>query len=261
MPTNNILFKTRMISFKGESGTMFSVDVDDREYWLTAKHILTGRKTEPAGEVNEKSVSLEVLDPIGDAMRWRPIEFAVLDPGKDVDIVVLVPKTKLQEIDIPSLKVATGDFLFGGECSFVGYPYASDWAVPFGSTAYKMPFIKHCYISGMIVEPIKMLVLDGINNSGFSGGPLLYNTGKSQVVIGVIAGYYPERGEVHSIEVPDTSTGARTRRNQRVVETRKKKESSFVVLNSGLVYAYMLDSTLAAIRENPMGQPITNRRY
>jgi hypothetical protein len=102
-PTSNILFKTLMIKSKTEAGTMFAIDVDNREYWLTAKHILTGRKTGPAGELKEKAVSLDVLDPIGDTIKWNPVQFAVIDPGKDVDIVVLVPNIKLQDVGPPDL--------------------------------------------------------------------------------------------------------------------------------------------------------------
>src|SRR6266446_2413426 len=64
-PTNNILFRTLMVKSKIEAGTMFPIEVDNREYWLTAKHILTGRKSGPAGEITAKTFTLDVLDPIG----------------------------------------------------------------------------------------------------------------------------------------------------------------------------------------------------
>lgn len=96
---------------------MFSIDVDNREYWLTAKHILTGRKTGPAGEVMEKNVSLDVLDPVGRSVEWNTVRFAVIDPGKDIDIVVLVPQSPLRnEVPIRSLQTSQGSFLMGGEC-------------------------------------------------------------------------------------------------------------------------------------------------
>jgi hypothetical protein len=189
---------------------MFSVQVDEREYWLTAKHILTGHKSGPAGEVKEKSIALDVLDPIGDEIKWRTLQFAVIDPGKDIDIIVLVPVINLQDIGIPSLKISSGEFGMGQECSFLGYPFANTWTATFqNSTKYKMPFIKNCHISGLIrVAGVAVLVLDGINNPGFSGGPVLYHTGPDQVVLGVISGYHSEPGEVHVIEVPDVPTAA-----------------------------------------------------
>jgi hypothetical protein len=255
MPTTNILFKTFMIRTKTDEGTMFSIDVDDREYWLTAKHILTGRKSGPAGEVTEKSVSLDVLDPVGEAVKWNPVEFTVIDPGKDIDIVVLVPESPLQEPPIPSLKVLSGNVGMGGECSFLGYPYANTWTATFsnsaGSAAYKMPFIKHCYISGIIRGPASMFVLDGINNFGFSGGPVLYDTGPNQVVIGVISGYHTEPGEVHSIEIPNPSSSG-TSQGARPNATRKE---NVVDLNSGIIIAYMAELAVDAIKKHPVGRP------
>ena len=131
-----------MIKTKTEAGTMFAIGVDNREYWLTAKHILTGRKTGPPGEVKEKTVSLDVLDPIGEAIKWNPVQFAVIDAGKDVDIVVLVPNIKLQDLGLRDLPVSSGSFGIGGECSFLGYPYASAWTAPFSDMPGSAPY--HC---------------------------------------------------------------------------------------------------------------------
>ncbi len=261
-PTVDILFRTLMIKYKHEAGTMFSVDVDNREYWLTAKHILTGRTSGPAGVVNQKEVTLEVLDPIGDAIRWNPVRFTVIDPGKDIDIVVLVPETKIRVVDIPSLKAASGNFGMGSECSFLGFPYAStstaDWQTSQGTVAYKMPFIKHCYISGMISKPIPILVLDGINNPGFSGGPVLYNTGPNQVVIGVISGYHVEPTEVHTIEVPNISTEATAPKVGKINPNGEKKEE-VVDINSGIILAYPISEAVSAIKKNPIGRPILSK--
>lgn len=255
-PTNNILFKTLMIKSKTEAGTMFAIEVDDREYWLTAKHILTGRKSGPAGEVTEETVTLDVLDPIGAAIKWDPIQLAVIDPGKDIDIVVLVPNIKLQDVGIPSLKVSPGGIGIGQECSFLGFPFASTWTATFSdSTQYKMPFIKHCYISGIIRQPAAMLVLDGINNPGFSGGPVLYHTGLDQVVLGVISGYHNEPGEVHSIEVPDVSTATQAPADKKPSPNGTKRKD-VVDLNTGIILAFMADAAVEAIKKNPIGRPV-----
>lgn len=247
-PTNNILFNTLMIKCGAETGTMFSVDVDNRQYWLTAKHILTGKTSGPAGEFSHKTVLLQILDPIGSEIKWNSIRFDVIDSGKDIDIVALVPTTQLQVSDIPALQLSSGNFGIGGECSFLGFPYADTWTATFSTTtgllSYKMPFIKHCYISGIIKQPQGVLVLDGINNPGFSGGPVLYNTGPSQVVIGVISGYHVELGQVHSVELPATSTAVGT------------KKENVVDLNSGIIIAYPVDAVLDAIRKNPIGHAI-----
>jgi hypothetical protein len=256
-PTNDILFKTLMVKSNTEAGTMFSIDVDGREYWLTAKHILTGRKSGPAGEISEKAVSLDVLDPIGEAIRWNPIQFTVIDPGKDIDIVVLVPNIELQTVPIPSLKVASTGMGMGQECSFLGFPFANTWTATFSnSIQYKMPFIKHCYISGIIRQPgtnASIIVLDGINNPGFSGGPVLFHTGPDQVVLGVISGYHPEPGEVHSIEVPDVTTAAQKPDEKKPNPNRTKKKD-VGDLNTGIIVAFLANAAIDAIKKNPIGR-------
>jgi len=254
-PTNNILFRTVMIRSKFEAGTMFSIEVDDHEYWLTAKHILTGLKTLPAGEVSEKNVSLDVLNPVGDAITWSTFQFAVIDPGKDIDIVVLVPTMKLLDVSVRSLKVYTDNIGLGQECSFLGFPYTSAWTATFSNSGqYKMPFIKHCYISGIITTAANahILVLDGINNPGFSGGPVLFHTGPDQVVLGVISGYRNEPGEVHSIEIPELPTAVQAPDNKKPKYTKK----DVVDLNTGIIIAFMADAAIDAIKKNPIGREV-----
>ena len=94
-PTINLIERVLMVELqiKGAnctvSGTIFSFDLDRREYWLTAKHVLTGAKKPPYGSVTEHSVTLAILNPDVQERRWMPVNFTVLDPGEDIDIVVL----------------------------------------------------------------------------------------------------------------------------------------------------------------------------
>jgi hypothetical protein len=52
--TKSALFRTFMIETNVGRGTAFSIDVDNREYWITAKHMFTGVKTGPAGVFTTK---------------------------------------------------------------------------------------------------------------------------------------------------------------------------------------------------------------
>jgi len=55
-----------MIETNVGRGTTFSIDVDNREYWITAKHMFTGVKTGPAGVFTTKKVLANVLLPAAD---------------------------------------------------------------------------------------------------------------------------------------------------------------------------------------------------
>jgi hypothetical protein len=95
--TNNALFRTFMIETNFGRGTTFSIDVDNREYWITAKHMFTGVKTGPAGAFTAKTVQANILSQSGEGeeghdLHWMTETFNVIDPGKDIDILVLVPE-------------------------------------------------------------------------------------------------------------------------------------------------------------------------
>jgi hypothetical protein len=89
-PTVNLIERVLMVQSvvpQGKAGTInvvgtiFSIDIDHREYWLTAKHILTGAKHPPYGSVTEKSVSLSILNPNAQGEQWESVNFSVIDPG------------------------------------------------------------------------------------------------------------------------------------------------------------------------------------
>lgn len=196
--TSNVLLRTSMVRSDKDAGTIFSIDVEEREYWITAKHILTGAKHPPHGTVDAKTATLKILSQVGDSENWIPETFNVIDPGKDVDIVVLAPpKALLDEKSIQSAKVGSANVTFGGECEFVGYPFGSAWTAKFEKgEMIHMPFIKRCTVSGQITSPQIIWVLDGINNEGFSGGPVVFQTGPSQQIIAVVSGFRTEPIEV-----------------------------------------------------------------
>jgi len=58
-----MLARVLMIQSQYFRGTAFMLDVDGREYWITAKHILTGAEHPPYGIVTSKAVSLKILNP------------------------------------------------------------------------------------------------------------------------------------------------------------------------------------------------------
>lgn len=250
-PTNNILTRTTMIQSQYGRGTAFSIDVDKREYWITAKHILTGAKHPPYGKFNSRTVSLSLLNPlVGDAQRreqWLPVVFSVLDVGKDIDIVVLAAPKPLLAQPLPSVPIGEGVVL-GGDCQFIGFPYGGGWRTTLKTDEkdYWFPFIKHCYVSGFAGgydgEP-RLLVLDGINNEGFSGGPVLSHAGAEQRIVAVISGYHTESAEVIAAVANRPNTAPAPEKHRKQVAN----------VNSGFILASGMQFAIDAIQENPIG--------
>ena len=166
-PTFNILTRISMVESDFGLGTKFSLDVDNREYWITAKHVLTGAEHPPYHSIKSKSERLKILQ----AQEWLTIDFAVLDPGEDIDIVVLAPSRLLLSNPLPGLTPSSDGVMIGGNCQFLGYPYGTGWPIKFDQgTSVWFPYVKHCGVSAGPQGDKRFWTLDGINNFGFLRG-------------------------------------------------------------------------------------------
>jgi hypothetical protein len=243
--THDSLLRVRMVKSQFGTGTIFSIEVDQREYWITAKHVLTGAEQAPFGTVTEK-VTLSLLDPTSAQVNWVPENFSVIDPGVGIDIVALAPGVPLQDNTVPSPPADSTGVPFGGECEFLGFPFGNAWPAMFlNGTAYRMPFMKRCTISGRYIAPQNIWVLDGINNLGFSGGPVVFGTGPAQQTMAVISGYQTEPAAV--VPVPKQPGHS---------SKPKKRPKEMVNVNSGFIIAYDISYAVEAIKKNPIG-PLT----
>lgn len=254
--TDDIIMRTMMIRYQGESATVFTVDIDNREYWITAKHLFTKAKTGPSGVFTEKSVTVEILPeqqqqqetPTG----WITIQFNVLDPGKDIDIIILAAPHQPFLNQPGSQRLFNSNPsgpMFGGECEFLGFPYGTSWQTKWEQNPemHRWAFIKHCTISGRITEPQMIWVLDGINNDGFSGGPVIFSAGFNTppYVFAVIAGYRPE-----PLEVVPVVDGKRPAQPEASTVQHPKEQ---VNANSGFIFAYDFKYVMDAVKQNPFG--------
>jgi hypothetical protein len=205
-------------------------------------------------------MQLRLLNPGGEGEQWLPESFTVLDPGKDVDIVVLVARGPILSDAPPGPPLGSPGAVFGGDCEFLGFPYGGGWrAKVAGGKEIWMPFVKHCTISALASAGSQMWVLDGINNAGFSGGPVIFGTGNQQKIMAVISGYHTEPVEVvpaNSINtVPRHKSNPRKEAvprsgGQTQPQTHSKEK---VEVNSGFIVAYDIKYATDAIHNNPIG--------
>jgi hypothetical protein len=228
-----------MVESQYGRGSIFSIDVDEREYWITARHILTGVDDGPPfGSITTEPLELQILDAdaTSNHLLWRPMNFTVIDPGDQrADVMVLAPPRPILDNPLPSMVAGSNGAVFGGDCQFLGFAYGGGWRSPIaGGRTLWLPFVKHCTISAHIVDE-RIWILDGINNGGFSGGPVIFGTGQQQKILGVISGYWLEPAEViYSISAPPPPKAT-------------------VGLNSGFIIAYDISYAIDAIHKNPAG--------
>jgi len=235
-PTIDILQRVLMIDYKSERGTTFSIDIDGREYWVTARHILTGAKSKPFGNYAGKTIDVRLLNPGGDGEQWVPETFTVLQPVEDVDVAVLIPPSPILPGALPSPPASSAGLTFGGECEFLGFAYGGGWRAKLDGKKFWLPYIKHCGVSGQDSDT-HLWILDGINNVGFSGGPVVFGTGIALKIAAVISGYYLEPTEVIRGDANAT----------------KGTPPDKVNLNSGFILAYDISHAVDLIKKNPTG--------
>jgi hypothetical protein len=257
-----------MIETNFGRGTTFSIDVDNREYWITAKHMFTGIKTGPAGVFTPGRVQSNILSQIGDGddghdLHWMNETFTVIDPGKDIDILVLVADHVL--LSYPrdfSLRAGDTDVSLGMDCEFLGFPYGGGFKTQMADSKNPnkknwlwLPYIKHCTVSARLQEKgLGIWVLDGINNEGFSGGPVFYETGPKQKVFAVISGFHQEPLEVLPAPSPSQKqTSSIPPAPKLPGEKSKRPQKEIVNANSGFILAFDIEPAIKAIQDNPIG--------
>ena len=198
LPTSNILQRTFRIRFGDSCGTCFTLDVGDRQYIVTARHL--GIPTVLSNDVPPVYIYRDG--------RWRDLPIRVVGCGNgDADIMVMA--TDIQLSPLHPLKPTTEEYMLGQEVLFLGFPYGLMNNGDKINFDYPIPLVKHAIISAFTKgEQTAMILLDGHNNMGFSGGPVVCRDHKGSdndlAVIGVISGYKSRSRPVYN-ELNETS--------------------------------------------------------
>jgi S1-C subfamily serine protease len=212
--TGNVLNRVFQIRVGGSTATAFVLDYEERQFVITANHVVAG-----AGE----QARIDVFG-LGDS-QWHTFDFKILHgPNACGDVAVLIPTEK--NFDRKSDPIPYPAVLaLGQEAYFLGFPYGLDTSF---SNKGARALVKHAYFSAALgcdaIYPDGkgdegLFLLDGLNNPGFSGGPVVARDTSAPNgpfrLVGVISGYRNEN-------VPLRVDG-------QVVK------NAFVVINSGII--------------------------
>jgi hypothetical protein len=100
----------------------------------------------------------------------------------------------------------------------------------------------------------RIWVLDGINNEGFSGGPVLYGTGENQEVFAVISGFHQEPLEVLPASNPGEKQTSSVPPSPELPGAQPKEPQKEIVnANSGFIIAFDIEPAIKAIQNHPVG--------
>ncbi len=221
--TSNIIQRVLLIRYGPVMGTGFTIDVDNRHYLITARHIVANIKAYDKIEIYESK-------------RWKPIPVRFIDCGKtsdghNIDVAVLVPDQQLTPLH--PLR-ASGELIVGQDVFFLGFPYGLSVDGTNVNGTYPLPFVKRALVSAFgFNSPEDVIFLDGINNPGFSGGPIVHDglNRSGPVISGVISGF----------------------RSYDAVMIQQSGNLVTLPINSGIIVATRIAHVLNAIKANPIG--------
>ncbi|MCY4651562.1 MAG: hypothetical protein OXC95_00185 [Dehalococcoidia bacterium] len=212
------------------SGTMFAIELNSRQYLITARHIA-------------EHIARDTLVKVWRNGDWYSIPTSVVGHGEGiVDVSVLAPAVGLVPVEyhhLPSLGM--GGVILGQEMMFLGFPSGYDVSkTHLLSTGFPIPLVKYARLSGMGIQGYPMW-LDGHNNEGFSGSPICFvkqDTNEMRIA-GVIAAYQQVPKPVLTPHGHDT--GLRHWENM------------------GLGLAWDIQYCVDIINQNPIGLELPNR--
>ncbi len=239
MITKHVLQRTHRIRYGKALATCFTLDIDSKQYIITAKHVVQDIKDGDAVDFFRGE-------------EWHSIPVELVGHAKDnIDISVLSPAVGIS----PRHKLRTGfPLALGMDAYFLGFPFGMYSTMKKDNFDFPLPLVRKASIAGFgDAHMSHEIYLDGFNNPGFSGGPVvvgipvelrILDPGKYKGqypyhVVGVISGYRIDYTSIADPTGKDTGLMARG--------------------NSGLVVAHSIEEALKLIRANPIGYPLKDQ--
>ena len=219
----NILQRVFQLRCDTKRGTCFTIDVDGRQYIVTAWHIAKSiQESDTVQIMHEES--------------WKDLKVQLVGHGgsDQNDISVLATHIPLSPSRLEIVLGTEEHFFFSQEICFLGYPYGFTTEIGKANNYFSLPWAKGGIISSWDSENI---YLDGHNNPGFSGGPVVCRNNDESVVIGVVSGYRSINKSTYFFDEKNSKE-----------ETNLKYE-----YNTGIVVARKIGLVIDMIKANPIG--------
>ena len=153
MITTNVLQRTFQLNHKSKLSTCFAVDIDNRQYIVTAKHCI------------------DDFDPaqfqIFHDGQWKNLNVSLVGFGShEADVAVLT--ADLQLAPSYSLPCSLGNVVFGQDVYFLGFPFGMRSESGEFNRGFPFPLVKRGIFSALPDFGIELqeVILDGHNNPG-----------------------------------------------------------------------------------------------
>lgn len=221
MITSNVITRVFHIRYGQGTGTCFAIDVDEKQYLITAKHVIAGL---------QNGSTIELFHNGG----WRTVAANLVGHHLSADVSVIAINQILATF---TLEPSSGGIAYGQDTYFLGFPYRlQDEASSPINRDFPFPLVKKATLSAIMRDHIgNYLLLDGLNNSGFSGGPVVFKTITSNEfkVAAIISAYRTNPEPINYQNQPNPQLIYRA--------------------NTGIIIAYTIENALQLISANPIG--------
>ena len=209
-----------------------------KQYLVTARHVVEGIESGNAIKIHHER-------------EWKDLPVKVVGIGKGkIDVAVLACSVQLSP-PLP-LIASDKDMMLGQSASFLGFPFGWEGGGEQVNRGFPLPLVKAGIVSMLSIGDMPTFYLDGHNNKGFSGGPVVFfpngQRGNRLHVAGVVSHYpVPKSHKSWTPAVdrkgePSTNPGG--------------EPIGYVQENSGIVGAIPIRYVVELIDANPIGFPL-----
>ncbi|HWM91163.1 MAG TPA: serine protease [Thermoanaerobaculia bacterium] len=239
VPTSNVIYRVLRIRTPTDTGSAFTIEVDGKQYLITARHLLEG-----FGSEGEVELWMEG--------RWSRFPARAMYPAKESVDIAALDLGRPVTVTFP-LDPTAGGLTLGQQVYFLGYPFGlgtQGSSAPAPPGFGEIPFLKSGIVSAIDDRDLEasLLYLDGHNNPGFSGGPIVFwhsESGRFRIA-GVVRGYRNEALPV-------------VKRKNLDDPRAPAHNDLYTRANSGIVIGYdirhIIDAIRRAVREGPPPAP------
>ena len=238
MITTNVIHRTFHIRYGKLTGTAFAIDRDDRQYLITARHVVRGIAPGDTVELFHER-------------RWKNIAVDVVGVGSD-DIDVAVLACPIQMAPPHTLEASSAGLIYSQPVYFLGFPFGWDSGMDNINRDLPVPFVKAGVLSAMIAGNKSRIYIDAHGNKGFSGGPVVFvpNGGPTNEfwVAGIVA------------EAPRPRLEAVVDRSGKPILDKDGRPVAHFAENQGFVMAFNIRHATDLIEANPVGFPLTTEQ-
>lgn len=228
---SNVFTRTFAIKYEDKFGSGFTTEVDGKQYLITAKHIFPNNALIDFIEIYQDK-------------KWKRVNVNPIICLDDsiYDVVAFAPNIQISKT-LP-LEISSDQIMLSQEVFFLGFPYFMKTDAEAINLGFPIAFVKKAILSAMntIGKDIDIFFLDGVNNPGFSGGPVVFwdYSKKAFKVVGIVASYKYSLDTVY------------LQNSNREIEATDYRIKS----NTGIVIAFGMNKIIEAIKNNPIGYQI-----